>query len=113
MKTNDFKLPPLPTIGGLQEAMKFGPERVGKLMQSYARAAVDTYIKHGKGGMTTKTDTEITKNEYLCRCSKRLIERSDINEKTALEVAESIWENSIDRTAPEGDADEELSYWGD
>lgn len=42
----EIKLPPLPTVGGLQEAIRLGPGFVGSLMQSYARAAVDTYIKH-------------------------------------------------------------------
>lgn len=46
MNTHDIELPPLPTMGGLQEAMKRGPDFIGRLMQSYARAAVDTYIKH-------------------------------------------------------------------
>lgn len=63
--------------------------------------------------MTTKTDTEITKEEYLRRCAKRLIERAEIDEKTAFEVAESIWENCSDHTDPEDDADEELTYWVD
>lgn len=45
MSTHDIELPPLPTTGGIQEAMKLGPDFIGRLMQSYARAAVDAHAK--------------------------------------------------------------------
>lgn len=63
--------------------------------------------------MTIKTDIEMKKEEYLHRCARRLIERAEIDEEVALEVAESIWENASDHTDPEDDADEELYYWTD
>src|SRR5690606_28620867 len=38
MNTHDMiELPPLPTTGGIEEAMKLGPDFIGRLMQSYAR----------------------------------------------------------------------------
>lgn len=45
MNIHDTELPPLPTTGGIQEAMKLGPDFIGSLMQSYARAALDAYIE--------------------------------------------------------------------
>lgn len=55
----------------------------------------------------------IEKDEWIHRCANRLIEKAAVTKKIAVEVAESCWENCLDHTDPEGDADEELSYWGD
>lgn len=45
MNIHATELPPLPSTGGLQEAMKRGPDFIGSLMQSYARAALDAYFE--------------------------------------------------------------------
>jgi hypothetical protein len=56
----------------------------------------------------------LSREEWIARCTARYVERGGVEEADARGFAETSWDEELYREYPPEDAaDEDMSYWGD